>query len=131
MEETLAIVKPDAFAKRYTWDIIKEYSDAGFDVIKIKIEVPTRELCEAHYIEHKGKTYFNELVKFLSSGPVCALVLKGENAVSRIRELNGDKDPENAERGTIRRKYGESKARNAVHASDSVSSAKREIALWF
>lgn len=131
MEETLVIVKPDAYAKKYTWDIIKEYSDAGFDVTKIKIEVPSKELCEEHYMEHKEKPFFNELVNFLSSGPVCVLVLNGENAVSTIRELNGDKDPEKAEKGTIRRKYGENKTRNAVHASDSVPHAQREIALWF
>lgn len=131
MEETLIIVKPDAFAKKYTWDIMKIYSDAGFDVIKIKIEVPTKELCEKHYAEHREKPFFNELVDFLSSGPVCAAVLRGENVIQKVRELNGNKNPEKATPGTIRKKFGENINNNAVHASDSPDSAKREISLWF
>lgn len=131
MEETLAIVKPDAFAKKYTWDIIKKYSDAGLDVVKIKIEVPNKALCEKHYMEHKGKPYFNSLIDFLSSGPVCVMILRGEDAVSKVRELNGNKDPEKAAEGTIRRQYGEDEVKNAVHASDSKLHAEREISLWF
>ena len=131
MEETLVLVKPDAFSKRYTWDIIKEYSDAGFDIIKIKIDVPSKEVCENHYIEHKDQPFFHELVDFLSSGPLCALVLRGENVVSKVRKINGSTDPLKADCGTIRKKYGESKRRNAVHASDSVEHAQREIDIWF
>lgn len=131
MEQTLVLIKPDAFSKRYTWDIIKEYNDAGFDIVNIKILIPSIELCMEHYIEHKDKPFFKELVDFLSSGSVCALVLQGENAVSKVRELNGNTNPENAKEGTIRRKYGESMRKNAVHASDSIENAKREINLWF
>lgn len=131
MEETLVIVKPDAFEKRYTWDIVKTYSDAGLDVVKIKIETPTKEICEKHYKEHKGKPFYNDLIDFLSSGPVCIMILRGENAISRVRKLNGNTDPLKADEGTIRRKYGENKSRNAVHASDSLESAQREIELWF
>jgi len=91
----------------------------------------TRELAEKHYEEHRGKPFFEEIISYITEDRLCALVIEGENAVELIRKINGNKDLLKVELGSIRGKYGCKKARNLVHASDSVEHAKRQITIWF
>ncbi len=128
-EQTLVLIKPDAFEKGYEGEILKIYLNEGLKVRAMKMMRMTPEVAAKHYAEHIGREYYESLVHFMTSGPLIAMVLEGEAAISRVRELNGaTKDP--AE-GTIRAAYGESTTRNAVHASDSPASAAREIPIFF
>jgi nucleoside-diphosphate kinase len=130
-ENTLVLIKPDAFGKHYTGDIIKRYETAGLTVRALKLLQMTPKLASKHYAEHIGRAYYDDLVGFMTSGPLVALVLSGEDAIARVREINGKTDPTEAAVGTIRRDFAESKSRNAVHASDSKESADREIHIFF
>ncbi len=131
MERTLVLIKPDAFAKHYSGDIIKRYENEGFRIIAMKLMQMTERLASKHYAEHIGRPYYDDLVSFMTSAPLIALVLEGENAISRVREINGKTNPKDAAEGTIRKLYAESGSRNAVHASDSAESAAREIPIFF
>ncbi|HCB93349.1 MAG TPA: nucleoside-diphosphate kinase [Selenomonas sp.] len=131
MERTLVLIKPDAFAKHYSGDIIKRYENEGFRIIAMKLMQMTERLASKHYVEHIGRPYYDDLVSFMTSAPLIALVLEGENAISRVREINGKTNPKDAAEGTIRKLYAESGSRNAVHASDSPESAAREIPIFF
>ncbi len=131
MERTLVLIKPDAFAKHYSGDIIKRYENEGFRIIAMKLMQMTERLASKHYVEHIGRPYYDDLVSFMTSAPLIALVLEGENAISRVREINGKTNPKDAAEGTIRKLYAESGSRNAVHASDSSESAAREIPIFF
>ena len=131
MERTLVLIKPDAFAKHYSGDIIKRYENEGFRIIAMKLMQMTERLASKHYAEHIGRPYYDDLVSFMTSAPLIALVLEGENAISRVREINGKTNPKDAAEGTIRKLYAESGSRNAVHASDSSESAAREIPIFF
>lgn len=131
MERTLVLIKPDAFAKHYSGDIIKRYENEGFRIIAMKLMQMTERLASKHYAEHIGRPYYDDLVSFMTSAPLIALVLEGENAISRVREINGKTNPKDAAEGTIRKLYAESGSRNAVHASDSPESAAREIPIFF
>ena len=91
----------------------------------------TREIAERHYCQHKGKDFYEELITFITRSPLCAVILQGEDAVARIRNINGATSPTDAAEGTIRHRYARSKTENCVHASDTVESAKEEIELWF
>ncbi|MBR6267813.1 MAG: nucleoside-diphosphate kinase, partial [Selenomonadaceae bacterium] len=124
-------IKPDAFAKHYSGDIIKRYENEGFRIIAMKLMQMTERLASKHYAEHIGRPYYDDLVSFMTSAPLIALVLEGENAISRVREINGKTNPKDAAEGTIRKLYAESGSRNAVHASDSSESAAREIPIFF
>lgn len=131
MESTLVLIKPDAFGKHYTGRIISRYESNGLSVRALKMMRMTPELAARHYEEHIGKPFYPELVEFMTSGPLAAMVLAGENAISKVRELNGATDPKMADPGTIRADFAESKSHNAVHASDSMESAQREIQIFF
>lgn len=131
MESTLVLIKPDAFGKHYTGRIIARYEENGLSVRGLKMMRMTPELASRHYEEHIGKPFYPELVEFMTSGPLAAMVLAGENAILKVRELNGATDPKMAEPGTIRADFAESKSHNAVHASDSMESAQREIQIFF
>lgn len=131
MERTLVLIKPDAFAKHYSGDIIKRYENEGFRIIAMKLMQMTERLASKHYAEHIGRPYYDDLVSFMTSAPLIALVLEGEDAISRVREINGKTNPKDAAEGTIRKLYAESGSRNAVHASDSPESAAREIPIFF
>jgi len=100
-------------------------------VIELKLMQATREIAEKHYCQHKGKDFYEELITFITRNPLCAIILKGEDAVARIRSINGATSPTDAAEGTIRHRYARSKTENCVHASDTVESAKEEIELWF
>lgn len=131
MEKTLVLIKPDAFDKHYSGDIIKRYEQEGFRIVAMKLLKMDERLASIHYAEHIGRPYYQDLVSFMTSGPLIAMVLEGENAIARVREINGKTNPAEAVEGTIRKQFAASGRRNAVHASDSPASAKREISIFF
>lgn len=130
-EKTLVLLKPDAVERNLIGNILVEYERNGLKVLEMKLLRASTTLAEKHYAEHTGKPFFDRLVAYLTRGPLVALVLEGENAINRIRALNGTTDPENSPDNTIRALYGLSLSENTVHASDSKESADRERALWF
>ena len=131
MEKTLVLIKPDAFADGHSGDIIKRYEDEGFRIAALKLMMMTKEIAAKHYVEHIGRPYYEGLVEFMTSAPLIAMVLEGENVIKRVREINGATNPLNAAEGTIRKLYARDGSKNAVHASDSPSSAAREIPIFF
>lgn len=131
MSRSLVLIKPDAVKKNVIGKIITKYEDNGLKVLALEMKKITKDFAKIHYAEHKGKGFYDELIKFITSGPLCVLILEGENAVEKIREINGKTDPILAQEGTIRKLYATDKTKNAVHASDSLESARREIKLWF
>ncbi|MBR0102164.1 MAG: nucleoside-diphosphate kinase [Selenomonadaceae bacterium] len=131
MQKTLVLIKPDAFGKNHSGDIIKLYEDAGFKVIAAKVMRMTPDLAAKHYVEHIGRPYYPALVEFMTSAPLMALVLAGDDVIKRVRELNGATNPAEAAEGTVRKLYAADKTKNAVHASDSEASAAREIPIFF
>lgn len=131
MEKTLVLIKPDAFADGHSGDIIKRYEDEGFKIVALKLMMMTKEIAAKHYVEHIGRPYYEGLVEFMTSAPLIAMVLKGENVIKRVREINGATNPANAAEGTIRKLYARDGSKNAVHASDSPENAAREIAIFF
>lgn len=131
MEKTLVLIKPDAFSKHYSGDIIKRYEQEGFRILAMKMLMMDERLASIHYAEHIGREYYPGLVEFMMSGPIIAIVLAGEDAIARVRRLHGKTNPAEAEEGTIRKLYATKSNRNAVHASDSPESANREIHIFF
>lgn len=135
-EQTLSIIKPDAVGRNQIGDIYSRFENNGLCIIAARMMHLTRAKAEQFYAEHKERPFFGELVEFMTSGPVMVQVLEGNGAVAKNRELMGATMPKNAEPGTIRRDLAydpdnEDSADNAVHGSDSVESAKREIAQFF
>ncbi len=131
IERTLFIVKPDATARNLTGRILAHVEDRGFRLVEARFTRLTREQCQEFYAEHAGKGFYNELVDFMTSGPVMLCCLERENAVGALRDTIGATDPAQAAPGTVRKLYAESKGRNSVHASDSPASADREVKLFF
>lgn len=130
-EVTFSIIKPNAVKKNVIGDIISQFEQSGLKIAAAKLTVLSRKKCEEFYAEHKERSFFGELVDFMSSGPVVLMALAGENAVSKNREIMGATDPKKAAPGTIRAKHGDNVGENAVHGSDSPESAARELALFF
>ena len=131
MEKTLVFIKPDAFKGHHTGDIIKLYEEKGLHLLAMRLMKMTKEVAAKHYEEHIGRPYYKELETFMLSGPIVAMVLAGDDAIQKVRDLNGKTDPKEAAPGTIRQLYAASKGENAVHASDSPESAAREIHIFF
>lgn len=131
IEKTLVLLKPDAVERNLIGHILVEYERNGLRILEMKLMKASSTLAEQHYIEHKGKPFFDRLVAYLTRSPLIALVLEGENAISRVRALNGTTDPADSQDNTIRALYGKSMSENTVHASDSTESSKRERAIWF
>jgi nucleoside-diphosphate kinase len=131
MERTLILVKPDAFARNLTGEIIARFERKGLRLAALKQMTMTRELAERHYAEHEGKPFFEELVSFITSGLLVAMVLEGEQVVEAARQVIGATDPLQATTGSIRGDYAIAVGQNMVHGSDSEQSAKRETALFF
>ncbi len=131
IERTLSIIKPDATARNLTGKIIDKLESAGLRVIAQKRTRWTKEQAEAFYAVHKERPFFNDLVAFMTSGPIVPQVLEGENAVAKNREVMGATNPADADAGTIRAEFAENIERNSVHGSDSVENAAAEIALCF
>ena len=131
MERTLSIIKPDATKKNITGKINAELEKSGLRIVAQKRILMTEAQVRAFYAVHKDKPFFDSLVRFMTSAPVVVQVLEGENAIMRNREIMGATDPNEAEKGTIRREFGEGIEANSVHGSDSPGNAKEEIAFFF
>ncbi len=131
MERTLSIIKPDAVAKNVIGKIIDRFETNGLRIAAMKKIQLTREDAAKFYEVHKERPFFNDLVEYMTSGPVVVMVLEGENAVAKNRELMGATDPKEAAPGTIRADFAESIEANAVHGSDSLENAQKEIAFFF
>ncbi len=131
LERTLVLIKPDAVERNLIGKILTEYERNGLKVSKMKLMKASQETAAQHYAEHKEKPFFERLVSYLTRSPLVALVLEGEEAVKRVRALNGTTDPDQSGDNTIRALYGKSVSENTVHASDSAESAQREMNIWF
>jgi nucleoside-diphosphate kinase len=130
-QRTFSIVKPDAMAKKVLGQILATFEEAGLSIIAGRIHTLKKEEAEQFYAEHRERSFFGELVDYMCSGPVFISVLEGEDAVTKNRTLMGATDPAKADAGTIRARFGDSIGANAVHGSDSPTSAAREISLFF
>ena len=131
IERTLSIIKPDAVGKNVIGKIISRFEENNLYLVAGKLVHLSDEMASVFYAEHEGKPFFNDLKKFMTSGPVFVQVLEGENAVQKNRDLMGSTNPKEAAPGTIRADFANSIDANAVHGSDSVESAKREIEYFF
>lgn len=132
MERTLILVKPDAFERNLTGEVIARFERKGLKLVALKQLTASEEIAKEHYAEHVERPFFGELVEFITGGPLVAAVLEGPRAVAAARQTIGGTDPvEAATPGSIRGDYGLEVQSNLVHGSDSPESAAREIALWF
>jgi nucleoside-diphosphate kinase len=131
MDRTLILVKPDAFARSLTGEIIARFERKGLRIVALRHMTVTRELAERHYAEHAEKPFFGELVQFITSGPIVAMVLEGLDAVKAARQTIGATNPLDAAPGSIRGDFAIEMGQNMVHGSDSAESAAREAALFF
>ena len=131
MEQTLSIIKPDAVAKNVIGEIYTRFEKANLKIVKAMMVHLTKEEAEGFYAVHKERPFFNDLVKFMTSGPVMIQALDGDNAVLKNRELMGATNPKEADAGTIRADFADSIDANAVHGSDSLENAKIEIEYFF
>jgi nucleoside-diphosphate kinase len=131
MDRTLILVKPDAFARSLTGEIIARFERKGLRIVALRHMTVTRELAERHYAEHAEKPFFGELVTFITSGPIVAMVLEGLDAVKAARQTIGATNPLDAAPGSIRGDFAIEMGQNMVHGSDSAESAAREAALFF
>ncbi|WAC93187.1 nucleoside-diphosphate kinase [Mycobacterium sp. Aquia_213] len=131
-ERTLVLIKPDGVERRLIGEIISRIERKGLTFVALELRSVTTELATQHYAEHEGKPFFESLLDFITSGPVVAAIVEGPRAIAAFRQLAGGTDPvEKATPGTIRGDFGLETQLNLVHGSDSIDSAKREIALWF
>jgi nucleoside-diphosphate kinase len=130
-ERTLAIIKPDAVKKNVIGDIITRYEAAGLKPVAMKLVHMSKAVAEGFYAVHKARPFFDSLCAFMSSGPAVVLVLQGENAIKKNRELMGATDPAKADAGTIRKAHGANIEFNAVHGSDSPETAQFEVGYFF
>jgi nucleoside-diphosphate kinase len=131
VEKTFSIIKPNAMKKNKIGEMIAIFEKNGLKIAAAKICVLSKEKAELFYAEHKERPFFGELVSFMTSGPVMLMCLAGEGAVMKNREIMGATDPKKAAPGTLRALYGDSVGENACHGSDSLDSAKRELAIFF
>lgn len=130
-EQTLAIIKPDITSRHLIGEVLSQIEKNGLAIKALKMVHLTAAQAEGFYAEHQGKAFFEPLIAFMTSAPVVVAVLEGEAAVQRYRELMGATLPEQRKMGTLRKMFGQSTRENAVHGSDSVQSAAREIAYFF
>lgn len=131
IERTFVMVKPDGVQRGLVGRIISRFEERGLKICAMKMMRIPRELAERHYAEHKGKSFFDSVVSYVTSGPVVCMVLEGENAIAAVRTMMGKTNPQDAAPGTIRGDFAQATGRNIVHGSDSPESAKREISLFF
>jgi nucleoside-diphosphate kinase len=131
LERTFVMIKPDAHARRLSGEILSRFERRGFTIRGMKLLRVTPDQAGRHYAEHEGKPFYPELVDFITSGPVVAMVIEGPAAVSTVRTMMGATNPLDSAPGTIRGDYALEIGENAVHGSDSVESAEREIPIYF
>ncbi len=125
------MIKPESVERGHIGEILGRFEKDGFRIVALKLAQLSRELAEKQYEEHRGKDFFDDLVSYMSSAPTVSIVMEGENIIAAAREMAGVTDSKRAKPGTIRADYGIDVQRNAIHASDSEKSAKREISLHF
>ena len=131
IEKTFILVKPDGVKKNLVGNILARFEAKGLKIVALKMIVAPKEVAETHYAEQKEKPFFGELVDFITSSPLVAAVIEGENAIKAVRQLNGATNPLEAVPGSIRGDYALTIVENIVHGSDSPEAAAREIANWF
>jgi|SRR5712691_1226190 len=131
MDRTLILVKPDAFARGLTGEILARFERKGLRIVALQLKTMSPDLAKEHYAEHEGKPFFGELVEFITSGPLVALVLEGYEAVAAARQVIGATNPLEAAPGSIRGAFALEVGHNLVHGSDSPESAAREVGLFF
>ena len=131
MERTLVLIKPDAMQRDLAGDIIARLEKLGLKLVALKMLHPSKALAQKHYAVHKDKSFYNDLVDYITSAPIAACVFEGDGAVETIRKAMGATDPAKAEKGTIRGDFGLSIEKNSVHGSDSPANAEVEIKLFF
>ena len=129
--KTFFMIKPDGVKRNLIGEVISRVEEKGFEITKIKMMMISKSLAEEHYGEHKDKPFFNDLVEFITSGPVVAMQVEGENVVAQIRNLMGATNPSDATPGSIRGDLATELDQNVVHGSDSDKSAERELNLFF
>lgn len=130
-EKSFVMLKPDAVLRRLTGKILTRFEQRGLEIVAAKMLVIPRELAQQHYAEHEEKPFFADLVDYITSGPVLATVIEGEECITLIRKMVGATNPKEADTGTIRGDYAIDTGRNIIHASDSPASAEREVKLFF
>jgi nucleoside-diphosphate kinase len=131
VDRTLILVKPDAFARGLTGEIIARFERKGLQIVALKHMTVDEQLAKRHYAEHEGKPFFGELVEFITSGPIVAMVLEGDQAITAARQVIGATNPLEATTGSIRGDFAIAVGQNMVHGSDSVESGQREASLFF
>ena len=131
MERTFLMVKPDGVRRRLVGEIIRRFEAKGFTLYALEMVKPTREQAEAHYAVHRGKPFFEDVVSFISSGPVVAMIWQGDDVVALSRKLIGATKPADSTPGTIRGDFANSIEQNLIHGSDSPENAETEIGIWF
>lgn len=131
MERTFSMIKPDGVQRGYVGEIIKRFENKGLKIIGLKIMQVTDELAGKHYEEHQDKPFYKGLVEYITSGPVVAMVIAGNNVIPEVRKMMGVTNPLEAAPGTIRGDFAMDIGRNIIHGSDSAESAEREIAIYF
>lgn len=130
-ERTFIAIKPDGVKRNLIGKIVSRFEEKGYKIIGLKLLLPTMEMAEKHYEEHKGKPFYPRLINYITSGPIVAMVIEGNNVVVESRRMMGSTKPEEAEAGTIRFDYATTMEYNIIHGSDSIASAEREIAIYF
>jgi nucleoside-diphosphate kinase len=131
VDRTLILVKPDAFARGLTGEIVARFERKGLKIVAMRHMTVTEDLAKQHYAEHDGKPFFGELVEFITSGPIVAMVLEGDQAITAARQVIGATNPIEASPGSIRGDFAIAVGQNMVHGSDSPESGRREAALFF
>lgn len=131
MERTLVLAKPDAVQRGLSGEILRRFEQRGLKIVALKFMQIDQALARRHYAEHEGKSFFNDLVQYITSAPVVAAVFEGPGAIAIVRNTIGSTNPAEATPGSIRADYGLERGRNLVHASDGPESAEREVALFF
>jgi len=131
MERTFLMVKPDGVQRGLIGEIVKRFEQKGFQLVACKLMTVSREMAEKHYAEHKGRPFYEELVQFITSGPVLAMVWQGDQVIALARKMIGKTNTLEAEPGTIRGDFAVHTGRNIIHGSDSPENAEREIAIFF
>ncbi|MDI6644501.1 MAG: nucleoside-diphosphate kinase [Methanobacteriaceae archaeon] len=131
IEKSFVMIKPDAVKRRLIGEVISRFEKRGLKIVAAKMLDISQDLAKEHYSEHKEKPFFNDLVEYITSSAVLAMVIEGDECISLIRKMVGATNPKEADLGTIRGDFALDTGRNIIHASDSVQSAKREIALFF
>lgn len=131
MEKTLVIVKPDGVKRGLIGEVISRYERKGLKIVECKMIEADRDTLEKHYIEHREKPFYEELVSYMMNGSIMVMIVEGNNAIKLVRNINGKTNPLDAEPGTIRGDFANTMTENIVHASDSEESAEREISIWF